>query len=192
MGAGNHPRTNKGQERGPRPGGKGHHGKRHDPHPGRAYQDRGTSAAQHPPNAPRLPGAPPPTRTAEARIGRRTDHTNAHPPATVNHMGNGGHTYTGRTGHTHRGSRKEHRRTAHHHALTVRRRHRPPQGPPHRNRKRTKARPQRPGLGTGTPRGHGTKTQAPREGNPTDAYPTHQPERHAQAPTARTQRDTHT
>ena len=77
-------------------------------------------------------------------------------------------------------------------ALTARRRPWPPQGPPHRHRKRTKARPQRPGLGTGTPRGHGTKAQAPREGNPTDAYPTHQPERHAQAPTARTQRDTHT
>ena len=43
--------------------------------------------------------------------------------------------------------------------------------------------PQRPGLGTETPRGHGTKAQAPREGNPTDAYRTHQPERHAQAPT---------
>ena len=42
--------------------------------------------------------------------------------------------------------------------------------------------PQRPGLGTGTLRGHGTKAQAPREGNPTDAYPTHQPERHATDP----------
>ena len=131
-------------------------------------------------------------RSAEASIGRRMDHTSAHPPATGNHTANGGHTYTGRTGHTHRGSRRERRRTAHHHALTARQRPRPPQGPPHRHRKRTKARPQRPGLGTGTPRGHGTKSQAPREGNPTDAYPTHQPERHAQAPTARTQRDTHT
>ena len=44
MGAGNHPGTRKGQERGPRHGGKGHHGKRHDPHPGRAYHDGGTSA----------------------------------------------------------------------------------------------------------------------------------------------------
>ena len=61
-----------------------------------------------------------------------------------------------------------------------------------RHQKRTETRPQRPGLGTGTPRGHGTKAHAPREGNPTDAYPTHQPERHVQAPTARTQRDTHT
>ena len=193
MGAGNHPRTRKGQERGPRRGGKGHQGKRQDPHPGRAYHDGGTSAAPPPPNAPRLPGAHPPTRTAEASIGRRTDHTlSAHPPATGNHTGNGGHTYTGRTGHTHRGRRRERRRTAHHHALTARRRPRPPRGPPHRHRKRTMARPQRPGLGTETPRGHGTKAQAPREGNPTDTYPTHQPGRHAQAPTARTQRDTHT
>ena len=192
MGAGNHPRTRKGQERGPERRGKGHHSKRHDPHPGRAYHDGGTSAAPPPLNAPRFPGAHPPTRTAEASIGRRTDHTNAHPPATGNHTGNGGHTYTGRTGHTHRRSRRERRRTAHHHALTARRRPRPPQGPPHRHRKRMKARPQRPGLGTKTPRGHGTKAQAPGEGNPTNAYPTHQPERHAQAPTARTQRDTHT
>ena len=191
MGAGNHPRTRNGQERGPRRRGKGHHGKRHDPHPGRAYHDRGTSAAPCPPNAPQLQGAHPPTRTAEASIGRRTDHTSANPPATGNHTGNGRHTYTGTTGHTSRGSRRERRRTAHHHALTARRRPRPPQGPRHRHRKRTKARPQRPGLGTETPRGHGTKAQAPREGNPTDAYPSHQPERHAQAPTARTQRDTH-
>ena len=192
MGAGNHPRTRKGQKRGPRHRGKGHHGKRHDPHPGRAYHDGGTSAAPSPLNAARLPGAHPRTRTAAASIGRRNDHTCAHPPATGNHTGDGGHTYTGRTGHTHRGSRRERRRKAHHHALIARRRPRAPQGPPYRHRKRTKARPQRPGLGTGTPRGHGTKAQAPREGNPTDAYPTHQPERHAQAPTARTQQDTHT
>ena len=192
MGAGNHPRTRKGQERGPRQGGKGHHGKRHDPHPRRAYHDGGTSAAPAPLNAPRLPGAHPPTRIDEASIGRRRDHTSAHPPATGNHMGDGGHTYTGRTGHTERGSRRERRRTAHNHALTARRRPRPPQGPPHRHRKRMKARPQRPGLGSGTPRGHGTKAQSPREGNPTDAYPTHQPERHAEAPTARTQLDTPT
>ena len=192
MGAGNHPRTRKAQQRGPRHGGKGHHGKSHDPHPGRAYHDGGTSAASPRLNTARLPGAHPPTRTAEARIRRRTGHTSAHPPATGNHTGDGRHTCTGRTGHIHRRSRRERRRTAHHHPLTARRRPRPPQGPPHRHQKRTKARPQRPGLGTGTPRGHGTKAQAPREGNPTDAYPTHQPERHAQAPTARTQRDTHT
>ena len=191
MGAGNHPRTRKGQERGQRHGGKGHHGKRHDQHTGRAYHG-GTSAAPPPPNATQLPGAHPPTPTAEAGIGRRTDHTSTHPPATGNHTGNVEHTYTGRAGHTNRGSRRERRRAAHHNALTARRRPRPPQGPPHRHQKRTKARPQRPGLGTGTPRGHGTKAQGPREGNPTDAYPTHQPEWHAQAPTARTQRDTHT
>ena len=165
MGAGNHPRC----------GGKGHHGKRDDPHPGRAYHDGGTSDAPPPPDTAQLPGAHPPTCTAEASNGCRTDHTSARPPATGNHTGNGGHTYTGRTGHTHRGSRRERRRTAHHHAPTARRRPRPPQGPPHRHRKRTKAQPQRPGLGTGIPRGQGTKAQAPREGNPTDAYPTHQP-----------------
>ena len=120
------------------------------------------------------------------------DPTSAHSPATRNHTGDGGHTYTGRTGYTHRGSRREHRRAAHHHALTARRRPRPPQGPTHRHRKRTKARPQQPGLGTGTPRGHRTEAQAPREGNPTNTYPTHQPKRHAQAPTARTERATHT
>ena len=192
MQAENHPGTRKGQERGPRHRGKGHHGKRHDPHPGRAYHDGGTSPARPPPKATRLPGAHPPTRTAEASIGRRTDHTSAHPPATGRHTGNGGLTYTGRTSHTHRGRRRKRRRTAHHHALTARRRPRPPQGPPHRHQKRTRARPQRRGLGTVIPRGHGTKAQAPREGNPTDAYPTKQPERYAQAPTARTQRDTHT
>ena len=162
MGAGNQPRTMKGRERGPRHGGKGHHGKRHDPHPGRAYHHWETSAAPSPSKAPRLLGAHPPTHTAEASIGRRTDHTSAHPPATRNHTGNGGHTYTGRTSHTHRGSRRERSRTAHHHALTARRRPRPPQGPPHRHRKTTKARRQRPG--------HGTKAQAPRESNPTDRH----------------------
>ena len=192
MGAGSQPRTRKGQERGPRHRAKGHHGECHDPHPGRAYHYGQTSDAPTPPNAAQLTGAHPPTRTAGASIGRRTDYTTAHPPATGNHTGDGGHTYTGTTGHTHRGSRRERHRAAHHHALTARRRPRPPQGPAHRHRKRTKARPHRPGLGTGTPRGHGTKAEAPREGNPTDAYPTHQPERHAQAPTARTQRDTHT
>ena len=156
MGAGNHPRTRKGRERGPRHGGKGHHGKSHDPHPGRAY----------PPNAPRLPGAHPPTQTAEASIGRRTDHTSAHPPATGNHTGNGGHTYTRRTGHTHRGSGRERRRTVHHHALTARRRPQPPQGPSHRHQKRTKARPQRPELGTETPRGHWDEGTGPQGGQP--------------------------
>ena len=107
MGAGNHPRTRKGRKREPRHGGKGHHGRRHDPHRGRAYHDRGTSAAPPPPNTPRHPGAHPPTHTTEASIGRRSDHTSAHPPATGNHTENGGHTYTGRSGHIHRGSRKK-------------------------------------------------------------------------------------
>ena len=35
-------------------------------------------------------GAEPPTRAAEARIGRRTDHTSARPPATGNHTGENG------------------------------------------------------------------------------------------------------
>ena len=82
MGAGNDPKTRKGQERGPRQRGTGHHGKRHDPHQGRAYHDRATSAAPPPPNAVRLPGVHPPTRTAKASNGRRTDHTSAYPPAT--------------------------------------------------------------------------------------------------------------
>ena len=63
-------------------------------------------APPHPRRRPHDPrGAHPPTRTAEARMGRRGDHTSAHPPATGNHTGDGGHTYTGRTGHTHRASR---------------------------------------------------------------------------------------
>ena len=186
MGAGNHPRTRKGRERGPRHGGKGHHGRRQDPHPGRAYHDRGNQTAPPPPNTPRHPGAHPPTRTTEASIGRRADHTSAHPPATGNHKENGGHTYTGKTGHTHRGSRRKRRRTAHHHALTARRRPRPPQGPPHRHRKRTKARPRHPGLGTETPRGHGTKAQAPREGNPTHRHAIDLPD-----PPARAARPSH-
>ena len=164
MRAGNHPRTRKERQRGPRHGGKGHHGRHHDPHPGRAHHDGETSAAPAPPNTP--------THTTEANIGRHTDHTSARPPATGNHTENGGHTYTGRTGHTHRGSRRERRRTAHHHTLTARRRPRPPQRPPHRHRKRTKARPRHPRLRTETPRGHGTKAQAPREGNPADRHAT--------------------
>ena len=57
MGAGNHPRTRKGQERGPRRRKRGHHGRRQDPHPGRAYYDGGTSAAPPSADAARLPGA---------------------------------------------------------------------------------------------------------------------------------------
>ena len=182
MGAGNHPRTRKGQERGPRRGGKGHHGKRHDPHPGRAYDDGGTSAPQPPPNAPRLPGALAPTRTAKASIGRRTDHTSAHPPGTRKPPGEWRAHLHGKNGpHPQRKPQRT-----------------PPYGaPPRRHRQATtlaatRATSQAPeedkGTATATrarteiPRGHGTKAKAPREGNPTDAYPTHQPERHAQAP----------
>ena len=120
MGAGNHPRTKTGRERGPRHGGQVHHGGHHDPHPGRAHHNGETSAALAPPNTP--------THTTEANIGRHTGHTSARPPATGTHTENGGHTYTGSTGHTHRGSRRERRRTAHHHALTTRRRPRPGTG----------------------------------------------------------------
>ena len=171
MGEGNHPRTRKVQEQGPRRPGKGHHGKRHDPHPEKAHHDGRFSAARPPPNAARLPRAHPPTRTAEASIGRRTDHTNAQPPATGNHTGNGGHTYTGRTGHTHRGSRRERRRTAHHHALNARRQPRPPQGPPQRHRKGTKARPQRPGLGTRNPERTRDQGTRPKGGQPQGRLP---------------------
>ena len=150
-------------------------------------------ASPHPKRTPHDPrGRRPPTHAAEARIGRHTDHTGTRPPATGNHTADGGHTCTGGTGYTHRGSHRKHRRTAHQQALTARRRPRPPQGPPHKHRKGKKARPQHPGLGTGTPRGHGTTAQAPREGSPTDTHPTHQPKQHTQTPTARTQRATHT
>ena len=122
-------------------------------------------APPHPHRTPHDPrGRTPPTHAAEARIGRRTDHTSTRPPANGSHTGDGGHTYTGRTGYTH--SRWEDRRAAHHHALTARRRPRPAQGPPHRHQERTKARPQHPGLGAGTPREHGTKAQAPQRGQP--------------------------
>ena len=157
-----------------------------------ALPQRGDQRRTTPTKRPPTPGGAPPN--THRRSKDRTPY-GSHQRTPTSHrrpQGNGGHTYTGRTCHTHRGSRRERRRTAHHHALTARRQPRPPQGPPHRHRKRTKARPQRPGLGTETPRGHGTKAQAPREGNPTYAYPTNQPERHAQAPTARTKRDTHT
>ena len=93
-------------------------------------------------------------------------------------------------GYTHRESRREHRRAAHHHTLNARRRPRPQPGPPDRHRKRKRARPQHPGLEARTPKGHGTKAQAPREGNSADTYPTHQPQRHTQTPTALTQRAT--
>ena len=170
MGAGNHPRARKGRERGPRHGGKGHHGGA-TTHTQEWHTTTGAPAPPHPHQTPhdtrgRTPQHTPPKQASDAV---RITPAHTHQPPEKNPE-NGGHTYTGRTGHTHRGSRRERRRTAHHHALTARRRPRPPQGPPHRHRKRTKARPQRPGLGTETPRGHGTKAQAPREGNPTDRH----------------------
>ena len=155
-----------------------------------------TTEGPAPPDPQRTPhdpwGRTPPAHATEARIGRHTDHTGTRPPATGIHTGDGGHTCTGRTCYTHGGSHWDPCRPAQYHAVTARRRPRPPQGPPHKHRKRTKARAQHAGLGTGTPRGHGTTAQAPREGNPTDTYPTHQPERHTRTPTARTQRATHT
>ena len=160
--------------------------------PRKGIPRRGDQRRRTPTERRTTPGGAPPNTHRRSKHQKPYRSPSAHPPATRNHTGDRGHTYTGRTGHTHRESRRERRRTAHHHALTARRRPWPPQGPPQRHWKRTKARPQRQGLGTGTPRGHGTKAQAPREGNPTDAYPTHQPERHAQAPTARTQQDTNT
>ena len=192
MGAGNHPTSRKGREQGPWRRERGHHGGHQNPHARRAYHGGGTSAPQ-PQRTPHDPrGRTPPTHAAEVRNRRNTEHTGTRPPATGNHTADGGHTCKGRTGYTHRRSHWEHRRAAHHHALTARRRPRPPQGPPHKHQKRTKARPQHPGLGTGTLRGHGTTTQAPRKGNPTDTYPTHQPERHTKTPTTGTQRHSHT
>ena len=55
VGAGNHQRTRKGQERGPRHRGRGHHGRRRNPHPGKANHDGGTSAAPPLANVVRLP-----------------------------------------------------------------------------------------------------------------------------------------
>ena len=135
-------------------------------------------------------GARPPTRAAKARTRRRTDRTGSRPLATGNRTGEGWHTHTGRRDYTHIGSRREHRRAAHLHALTARRGPRPQQGPPHRHQKRKRTRPQYPGLGAGTPRGHRTKAKARREGNPADTYLTHQPERHTRTPTARIQQAT--
>ena len=140
----------------------------------RARTQKGRTTTEEPalPHPRRTPHNPwrctPPTHAAGPQMGRRTDHTSSRPPATRHHTGEGGRTYTGRKSCTHRGSRREHHRAAHHHALTARRQPRPPQGPTRRHRKRTKARPQHPGLEAGTPRGHGTKAEAPREGNPAD------------------------
>ena len=180
MGAGNHPRTKKGAGAGTKARRKRAPRQTPRPTPRKGIPRRGDQRRPTPTERPPTPGGAPPNTHCRASIGCRTDYTSAHPPATGNHTQNGGHTYTGRTGQTHRGSRGERRRTAHQTALTARRRPRVPQGPPHKHRKRTKAQPQRPGLGTETPRGHGTKAQAPREGNPTDRHAINPP-----APAAR-------
>ena len=121
-------------------------------------------------------GARLPTHAAEARTSRRTDRTGSCPPA--------------KGGHTHRESRREHLRAAHHHRLSARRRHQPQQGPPHRHQKRKRTRPQHRGLQARTPRGHWREVQAPREGNPADTYQSHQSKRHTRTPAARIQRAT--
>ena len=154
--------------------------------PQRRDQHRPTQSGQRAtPGGARLP-----THAAEAQTWRRTDRAGSRPPATGTRTGEGGHTHTGRRGYTHRGSRRKHGRAAHHHALTAGWRPWPQQGPPHRHQKRKGKRPQHPGLGARTPRRHGTKAQATREGNPADTYLTHQPERHTRTPGARSQRAT--
>ena len=90
VGAGNHPRTRKGQERGPRRRGRGHHGRRQDPHPGRAYHDGGASAAPPPANGAPLPGgahpqhAPPKHESDAVRLTPAHTHQ---PPETTKEMG---------------------------------------------------------------------------------------------------------
>ena len=236
MGAGNHPRTRKGRERGPRHGGKGHHGRHHNPHPGRAHHDGGTSAAPAPQNTP--------THTTEVRAGTRRDrtpeatpHGGRKPPKNQEGAGAGTTTRrkraprqtprpTPREGTPRRGDQRRpsptkhpntHHRSKHRTPCGSHQRtptgHRKPHGEwrahlhgengphpqrkpqetpphgapprphrqattpattrrPHKHRKRTKARPRHRRLGTETPRGHGTKAQAPRKGNPTDRHAT--------------------
>ena len=57
MGAGNHRRTRKGKEQGPRRRERGHHSGHQDPHARRACHDGWTSAAPPPADAARAPGA---------------------------------------------------------------------------------------------------------------------------------------
>ena len=127
-------------------------GKRHDPHPGVAYHDRGNQRRATPTERRTTPGGAP------LNTHRRRKHQTpyrSHQRTATNHRK------------PHEGWREEPTRgeratpteeatghTAHQHVLTARRRPRLPQGPPHRHRKRTKARPQRPGLGMRTRRGH--------------------------------------
>ena len=122
------------------------------PTPRKGIPRRGDQRCPNPTERRTTPGGAPPNTHRRSKHQKPYGSHQRTPTSHRKPHGNGGHTYTGRTGHNHRGSRRKRRRTAHHHALTTRRRPRPPQGPPHRHRKRTKARPQRPGLGTGAPR----------------------------------------
>ena len=194
MGAGNHPRTRKGRERGPRHGGKGHHGKRHDPHPGMAYHDGGTSTGHRTPHDSRgrTPRHTPPKQASDA-VRITPAHTHQ-PPETTRGM----------EGTPTRGERATPTEEAAGNAAA--RRTTTPSTPgkdPGRHKGHL--------TGTGRGRRHGQSDQdlgpkpaedtGPRHRPPGRATPrtvtrstyrTHQPERHAQAPTARTQRGTHT
>ena len=161
------------------------------PTPRKGIQRRRDSAPLPPANATRLPGTHTPNTHRPSK--KRTPY-GSHQPTPTSHR----KSHRGWRAHLHgENGLQPHRKPQGtpprgapprpYHLTT-----RPPQGPPHRHQKRRKARPQKPGLGTGTPGGHGTKAQAPREGNPTDTYPTHQPERHARAPRPRTTRAIHT
>ena len=101
VGAGNHPRARKGEGTGTGPQRKRTPRRAPGPThkkgiPRRRDQRPATPSGRH-----TTPwGRTPPTHAAEARIGRHTDHTGTRLPATGNHTGDGGHTYTGRTGHS--------------------------------------------------------------------------------------------
>ena len=168
VGAGNHPRARKAQERGPRHRERGHHGGHQDPHAGRAYHDGETSAGAPQADAARIPGGARPKHTPPKHKSDTVRITPAHahqPPET---------TQTGWRAHLHGENRLQPQRKL----LGTQPRSAPPRphrqattpattrAPPHRHRKRTRARPQHPGLGAGTPRGYGTKAQAPKRGQP--------------------------
>ena len=150
MGSGHHPRTRKERERGPRHGGKGHHDRCHDPH------RRGDQRRPHPHHTPQNT---PPKQTSDAM---RITPAHAHRPPETTRRTEGTTTRGERTTPTEEAAGNT--------AASLR--PRPPQRPTHRHRKRTKARPRHPRLRTDTPRGHETKAQAPREGNPTDRHAT--------------------
>ena len=124
----------------------------------------------HPPGEPRrTTRSPPPHPNRQAT----TNHSKGH------HAGNGTGTRGGR-GHgrgTHDGGRHEGRGTG-------------PKRTPNAPEEATTPHPTEPGtpLGARTPRGHGTKTQAPREGNPTDTHLTQRAKRPTQTPAMQAQR----